>query len=592
MILSAENITKQYIETKVLDDVSLFIQENDKIGVVGINGTGKSTLLKILTNQLEPDAGKITLGRSVHIAYLAQNPDFRSGGTVLEEALRLCGNNASKEYEIKSILNRLQIHDFDAPIQTLSGGQKKRVALASVLASSCELLILDEPTNHIDSDMTQWLEAFLIRFKGAVLMITHDRYFLDRVCNRIIEVDKGRLYSYPGNFSAFLETKAAREEAELASERKRQSILRTELAWMMRGARARSTKQKARIERFEALSSESAPAEKENVQIQSLSSRLGGKTIQAENITKAYGERMLINDFSYIVARDDRLGIIGANGCGKSTLLKLMSGKIAPDSGSVTIGDTVKIGYFSQEYDDMDPSEKVIDYIRKEAEYIQLAEGKVSASKMLERFLFPSELHWTRIEKLSGGEKRRLYLLRVLISAPNILFLDEPTNDLDTQTLAILEDYLDSFSGAVITVSHDRFFLDRVVSHVIAFEDGCLREYNGGFTDYMQNREAQPTPKTTSSPAKEKKERPAQKKKLKFTYKEQKEYETIDDTLQTLESELTEVEAELAEGSSDYIYLEALTAKQQELKAQLEQAEQRWIYLTELAEKIEAGETE
>lgn len=590
VILTAENLTKQYIETKVLDGASLYINSGDKIGVVGVNGTGKSTLLKIIAGELECDSGTITTGKGVRIAYLPQNPEFVAGHTVLQEALRNAVDPQAQEYQVKSVLNRLGLTGWEEDVAVLSGGQKKRLALASVLATPSDLLILDEPTNHIDSEMVQWLEDLLGRRTGALLMITHDRYFLDRVSNRIVEVDRGSLYDYPGNYSVFLETKAAREEIAAAGERKRQSILRNELAWMMRGARARSTKQKARIERFEELRDRSAPQEQEQVEIQSVASRLGGQTIEAQGIAKAYGGRQLVADFSYIVNRRDRLGIIGPNGCGKSTLMKLLSGRLAPDGGTVTIGKTVKIGYFSQEYEDMDVSAKVIDYIRAEAETIETAEGRVSAAQMLERFLFPPEIQWTKISRLSGGERRRLYLLKVLISAPNILFLDEPTNDLDIQTLGILEDYLDSFPGAVITVSHDRFFLDRVVTHLFCCRgNGVWAESNGGYTDYYEN--VLSVKNKEEKHGEKKKEPPKEREKpvkLKFTYKEQKEYEAIDDVLASLEEEIADVKAKLNAGSSDYQLLQELSAQLQELEEKHEYTTERWLYLTDLAERIEA----
>lgn len=587
IILSAEKLTKRYIETKVLDEVSLYINSGDKIGVVGVNGTGKSTLLKIIAGELESDAGSITISKGVTVAYLPQNPEFTAGHTVLQEALRNAADPQAQEYQVKSILNRLGVTQWEEDVSILSGGQKKRLALASVLATPSDLLILDEPTNHIDSEMVQWLEEMLSRRTGALLMITHDRYFLDRVSNRIVEIDRGSLYDYPGNYSTFLETKAAREEIAVASERKRQSILRGELAWMMRGARARSTKQKARIERFEELKDRAAPAKQEQVEMQSVAARLGGQTIEAEKIVKSYGDRIMVSDFSYIVDKRDRLGIIGPNGCGKSTLMKLLSGRLEPDEGTVTIGKTVKIGYFSQEYEDMDASVKVIDYIRSEAETIETSDGRISASQMLERFLFPPEIQWTQISRLSGGERRRLYLLKVLIGAPNILFLDEPTNDLDIQTLGILEDYLDSFPGAVITVSHDRFFLDRVVTHLFSCQgSGVWAESNGGYTDYFENtlaeKEEKQEPEKKKTAQKER-EKPV---KLKFTYKEEKEYETIDAVIASLEEEVSSVKAKLDAGSSDYQLLEELSAQLHTLEEQLNHATERWLYLTDLAERI------
>ena len=498
------------------------------------------------------------------------------------------------------MLNRLGITDHSAKVETLSGGQKKRVALASVLLSTAGLLILDEPTNHLDSEMADWLEDYLRKFKGALLMITHDRYFLDSVTNRIVELDNGKLYSYQANYEGFLKLKAERMDMERATERKRQSILRVELAWMQRGARARSTKQKGRIMRYEELKDRKGPAEEESVEMESVSSRLGRTTVELSDICKAYGDKVLIRDYTYFFLKNDRIGYIGPNGSGKSTLMKIIAGWIKPDSGTVEIGQTVKLGYFSQENEDMDTSLKVIDYIRNVAEYVKTKDGSISASQMLERFLFPPSMQYTVIEKLSGGERRRLYLLKILMSAPNVLILDEPTNDLDIKTLMILEDYLDSFQGIVITVSHDRYFLDRVVRRIFAFEgNGTLRQYEGGFTDYQAakaEREAalletgaasgqagQPAEKLRDE--KKRTEKPREKK-LKFSYMEQKEWDTIEDDIAALEEKISGLEAQMEAAATDYGKLRGLTEEKDEAEARLEEKMERWMYLNELAEKI------
>lgn len=570
---------------------------------LGRNGTGKSTLLKIVAGLEEPDSGRVVRGRNLEIRYLPQNPVFDDGDTVLQCVLK---DNEGHEHvwdlesQAKAMLNRLGITDHSAKVETLSGGQKKRVALASVLLSTAGLLILDEPTNHLDSEMADWLEDYLRKFKGALLMITHDRYFLDSVTNRIVELDNGKLYSYQANYEGFLKLKAERMDMERATERKRQSILRVELAWMQRGARARSTKQKGRIMRYEELKDRKGPAEEESVEMESVSSRLGRTTVELSDICKAYGDKVLIRDYTYFFLKNDRIGYIGPNGSGKSTLMKIIAGWIKPDSGTVEIGQTVKLGYFSQENEDMDTSLKVIDYIRNVAEYVKTKDGSISASQMLERFLFPPSMQYTVIEKLSGGERRRLYLLKILMSAPNVLILDEPTNDLDIKTLMILEDYLDSFQGIVITVSHDRYFLDRVVRRIFAFEgNGTLRQYEGGFTDYQAakaEREAalletgaasgqagQPAEKLRDE--KKRTEKPREKK-LKFSYMEQKEWDTIEDDIAALEEKISGLEAQMEAAATDYGKLRGLTEEKDEAEARLEEKMERWMYLNELAEKI------
>ena len=601
-ILTLENVTKGFGDKVLFQDVTFGIHEGDKIGVIGINGTGKSTLLKIIAGIEETDEGTIVKGNGVRIGYLPQNPVFEKGMTVLDyvagtEQERML--DIVKESEAKTILTKLGIFDFDQKVDVLSGGQKKRIALAKVLVDRYEILVLDEPTNHIDNEMADWLEQYLNQYKGVLIMVTHDRYFLDRVTNKIVEIDNHTLYSYDENYSGFLKLKAEREDMERASYRKTQSILKTELAWMMRGARARSTKQKARIERFEELKQVERPKEEETVQLDSVGTRLGKKTIELRNICKSYGEKTLIDGYSYIVLRNERIGIIGANGCGKSTLIKIINGIVTPDSGEVEIGDTIKIGYFAQENQHMEEGGmRVIAYIRNVAEYIETAKGTASASQMLERFLFSPSMQYTPIEKLSGGEKRRLYLLRVLMEAPNVLILDEPTNDLDIATLTILEDYLDSFSGIVITVSHDRYFLDRVVNRIFAFEgNGVIRQYEGGFTDYLEKKKAEEKLITSSNNKKfegtkgnnsdEKKSwQKNREQKLKFSYKEQREYDTIDEDIAKLEERIAQLEQEIAENANQYTKLQELMEQKEEAEQALEEKMERWVYLNDLAEKI------
>lgn len=610
-LVTIEHLTKSYTERLLFDDTSFSIQEGEKIGLIGINGTGKSTLLKIVAGLAEPDEGTVVRRRNLYIRYLPQIPEFTKGDSVLDAIVR---DNASEphfssreeiEASAKTILTQLGIYEFDEKVDHLSGGQRKRVALTSVLLSTADLLILDEPTNHLDSQMADWLEDYLKRFRGALLMITHDRYFLDSVTNRIVELDKGKLYSYQTNYEGFLKLKAERIDMAVASERKRQSILKVELAWMQRGARARSTKQKAHIQRYENLRDMEAPEFDKEVEMESISSRLGRTTVEVKDLCKAYGDRVLIRDFSYVFLKNDRVGIIGPNGSGKSTLMKMIAGWVEPDSGEIEIGQTVKLGYFSQENEAMDESLKVIDYIKNVAEYVQTKDGYVSASQMLERFLFPSSVQYTTIDRLSGGEKRRLYLLRILMDAPNVLMLDEPTNDLDIRTLTILEDYLDSFQGIVITVSHDRYFLDRMVRRIFAFEgNGAVVQYEGGFTDY-QVAYGRKHPELTGNTGKSEKmasasgetERESEKssqngrthqKKLRFSYKEQKEWETIEDDIASLEARLTQLDEEIAASATIYGKLNELM-KEKEIKEQeLEEKMERWEYLSELAEKIAA----
>ena len=590
-ILNIEHISKIYGEKVIFDDVSLGIHSGDKIGVIGVNGTGKTTLLKIIAKINEPDKGQIICGNGIRVSYLPQNPEFPKKQSILEYVMDGKEHQDWKtESEAKTILTKLGIYDFDEGCDHLSGGQKKRVALARTLVDPTEVLILDEPTNHLDNDMVLWLEEFLNSFRGVLIMVTHDRYFLDRVTNKIVEIDKGKLYEYDTNYSGFVELKVQREEMELATERKRQSLLRVEMEWMKQGIKARGTRQRARTERFEELKNAKGPSMQQNVEMDSISSRLGKTTIELEHISKGFGNKHLINDFSYIFLRDDRIGFIGPNGCGKSTLMKMIMGILKPDEGNITIGDTVKIGYFAQENEDMTGDIRVIDYIKNVAEYIQTTKGQASASQMLDRFLFPPELHYTPLDKLSGGEQRRLYLLKVLMEAPNVLILDEPTNDLDIQTLTILEDYLDTFAGIVITVSHDRYFLDRIVNRIFAFEEGGhLKQYEGGYTDYIEKVKPAAKPEKSKPAKKENNGKKFQKehqKKLKFTYKEQKEFETIDDDIAKLEEKLEQLDEEIMENATNSGKLAELTEQKESAQAELDEKMDRWVYLNDLAEQI------
>ncbi|MBO5057372.1 MAG: ABC-F family ATP-binding cassette domain-containing protein [Lachnospiraceae bacterium] len=608
-ILSVENIVKAYGERKLFDGTSFYLQEGEKIGVIGINGTGKSTLLKMIAGLEDTDEGSITMAGHVMCSFLPQHPVFEEEETVIEAVLRKCRESSKAdetgknfETEAKTMLTKLGVTDFSMSCGHLSGGQRKRLALVAALLSPADILILDEPTNHLDNEMADWLEEQLKKRAGAVIMVTHDRYFLDSVSNRIIEIDKGKIYSYETNYSGYLKLKAEREESALASERKRQSILRKELEWVKRGARARSTKQKARLERYEELKNTQAPAVDGRVEISSAASRLGKTTVEIRNVSKSYGEKKLICDFSYLFLKDDRVGFIGKNGCGKTTLMKMLTGTVTPDAGEIIIGQTVKIGYYAQEIGEteMPPEQKVIDYIRDVAEFVQTKDGQVSAAKMLERFLFEGKDQYGLLKKLSGGEKRRLNLLKVLMGAPNVLILDEPTNDLDIVTLTVLEDYLDSFPGIVIVVSHDRYFLDRTVRRIFAFEEnGHLRQHEGGYTDYRNRLEAE---KTTDVDKKErqKSEKPEEKSggrkndwkqpsgKLKFTYKEQKDYETIEDDIAVLEEKIDKLEKEIMAAATDFVKLNKLSNEKEETEKLLEEKMDRWMYLEDLKVRIDA----
>ena len=594
MLLSAEQLTKTYGTRSLLDSVSFYVEPGDKVGIIGVNGCGKSTLLRLLAGAEEPDGGTVRPDPNVRLAYLPQNPVFPGEHTVLEQVLLgLDGDDRTlAEYEAKTILNQLGVPRFDQKVGELSGGERRRVALAAVLARPCDVLLLDEPTNHLDDRMVGWLEDYLRGWKGALVMVTHDRYFLERIVTKMVEVEGGKLYTYEGNYDKYLERKAARLESEKASERKRQAILRREYQWVMQGPTARGTKSRERLERYEALKAQTGPTEKSTLELSARASRLGKKTVELAGVTKAFGDRTVVRDFDCMLLRDDRIGIVGSNGSGKSTLLNLMAGTLAPDSGTVEVGETVRFGYFRQEVPDMDGDIRVIDYVKEIGNNIETAEGMLTASQLLEQFLFPVEVQWAPICKLSGGEKRRLYLLSVLAAAPNVLLLDEPTNDLDIQTLSILEDYLDTFPGAVIAVSHDRYFLDRVVRRVFAIEgDGSVRAYPGGYTEYLDAKRAEEKAKAPKMPASDKgKERPAAPKKLKFSYKEQREFETIDDDIAALEEQIAQVQAEQAAKATDYVALQELQEKQSQLEAALEEKMERWVYLNDLAERIAAQE--
>ena len=599
-LLTAEGITHSYHDRHLFSGLSFHLNEGEKVGLIGINGTGKSTLLKIIAGMLVPDEGTVIRGNQLTLSYLPQSPEFADTDTVLSAALAGLTDNGiwEREPDAKNMLTRLGITEFTKPIQQLSGGQRKRVALVRTLLTDADILILDEPTNHLDSAMAEWLENRLKNYRGALVMITHDRYFLDSVVTRIVELEQGKLYSYADSYLGYLALKSERKEMEAATERKRQSLLKTEIQWMMRGARARSTKQKAHIARYEALRDVTPPKTEENVQLTSVASRLGRTTIELNGICKSYDDRTLIRDFSYIFLKNDRIGIIGPNGCGKSTLMKLINGLETPDSGTITIGQTVKIGYFSQENEFLDPSLKLIEYVREGAHVIHTPTGTISASQMLERFLFPSNMHYALIEKLSGGEKRRLYLLRILMEAPNVLFLDEPTNDLDIETLTILEDYLDHFAGIVVTVSHDRYFLDRVVRRIFAFEEnGTITQYEGGYTDYLKKSGDKLSEMSTISDKKESSRNPDSSsrdtwkknapKKLKFSYKEQREYETIEEDIQKLEEKIASLEKEMEESSSNYSRLTELNEEKENAEMALLEKMERWEYLEDLAAQIE-----
>lgn len=610
-VINVEHISKLYGDKMILEDLSCSVDEGDKIGIIGINGTGKSTLLRIIAGEEEADEGKIIFSNGMTIGWMGQNPEFDEESSILKYVCE--GKKIEDDYgyesDAKAMLTVLELENFDEKIKNLSGGQKKRAALCKVLLQKPDILILDEPTNHLDNKMSDWLENYLKSFRGVLLMVTHDRYFLDKVTNHIWEVEGGKVYYYDENYSGYLERKAEREERELASERKRQSILRSEVKWVMRGARARSTKQKARLERFEQLKAMDSPKTAKQVEMGSVGTRLGKKTIKLYDISKAYGDKVLFKHFSYIFKRFERIGFVGHNGCGKSTLMKILADLEQADSGVIEWGETIKIGYFAQECEVMDERERVIDYIKDAAEYVRTSEGLVSASKMLERFLFSSDMQYTPIAKISGGERRRLYLLKVLMQSPNVLILDEPTNDLDIATLRVLEDFLDEFAGIVITVSHDRYFLDRTVDRIAAFENGNIVVYEGDYTEYQEKSgriEADSIDSVDSGSGlhikksnEKKKEGREQwlasknkEKKLKFSYKEQKEFETIDEDIEKLEEKIAELEEQISKCATDFIKLNELMQEKEKTEAELSDKMERWVYLNDLAEKIEAQKRE
>ena len=590
MLLSAEHLSINFGSRQLLDDVNFYLNEGDKVGVIGINGTGKSTFLKVLSGVTEPDGGTISRNPNVQISLLSQNPVMDEDATVLEQVfLHFPAEfRALNEYEAKAMLNRLGITDFSQKVGTLSGGQRKRVALAAALIHPADVLILDEPTNHLDSEMVSWLEDWLRRFKGGLVMVTHDRYFLERVVNHITELSRGKLYHYEANYSKYLELREQRAEMVEASERKRQSILRVEREWIMRGCKARTTKSKERIQRYEALLNQEAPETDEAVQMAAASSRLGKKIIELRDVSKAFDGRPIVSRFSYNLLRGDRIGIVGRNGAGKSTLLHLMAGELAPDSGTVEVGATVKIGHFSQEGRELDLNQRVYDFIHDIADEVRTDEGTFSANQMMERFLFPGDLQSVPIGRLSGGERRRLYLLSVLMEAPNVLLLDEPTNDLDVTTLSILEDYLLGFPGPILAVSHDRFFLDKLAESIFEVRgDGEIHRFTGNWTDWQAKRRAEEAPSPKAEKPKPAAERPRERK-LKFTFKEQREFETIDADLAELEAQITACQTEQESCGSDYVKLQELQARQAELEAALEEKTERWVYLNELKEQIDA----
>ena len=607
-VINVEHISKLYGDKMILDDLSCSVDYGDKIGIIGVNGTGKSTLLRIIAGDEEADQGEIIFSKGMTVGWLPQNPDFPEKGSVLSY---VCEGADELDYgvesEAKSMLTTLEIEDFTQELSELSGGQRKRVALCKVLLQKTDILILDEPTNHLDNRMADWLERYLIQYKGILLLVTHDRYFLDRVSNHIWEIEKGQVYYYDTNYSGYLERKAQREEIALATERKRQSVLRVELQWVMRGARARTTKQKARLERYEQLKNMESPQGAKQVEMEAVGARLGKKTIELEHIAKGYDGKQLFSDFTYIFRRFERIGVVGNNGCGKSTLMKILAGLEEPDQGKIEWGETIKIGYFAQECEVMDERQRVIDYIKDEAEYIRTTTGTISASRMLERFLFTPDMQYTPIAKISGGERRRLYLLKILMSSPNVLILDEPTNDLDIATLQVLESFLDTFLGIVIVVSHDRYFLERIADRIAAFEDGQIRIYEGGYMDYLEkkwefgmmddnlehvesgsriHKKKENRAKEGEKTRKKGSYRDPSTKKLRFTYMEQKEFDTIDEDIAVLEGKIENLEGEISRNATDFVRLNELVKEKEEAEAQLEEKMDRWVYLNDLAERI------
>lgn len=604
-ILNVENASKSFQNKRLFHKANFFMQEGEKVALIGKNGGGKSTLLRIIAGKEELDEGTVVKKRGLKLAYLPQETRFSEEEELLPA---LCKSfteeipETEKEAMGKRILQELGFSDFTISCAKLSGGQKKQLALLSVLSVEPDLLLLDEPTNHIDEEVSEWLEERLKRFKGSILLVTHDRYFLDSICNRIVELDREQFISYDCKYDAYLEEKAERLSGELAKERARQNLLRKELAWVRRGAKARSTKQKARLDRYEKLSSMHGPTEEEEMQLSSVFTRLGKSTILIEDLGKSYGDKLLFSHFDYHFLRNDRIGIVGKNGVGKSTLMKTIYGDILPDTGRVECGQTVRIAYFRQENEELNEKERVIDSIRDIADYLPTTDGLISASQMAERFLFTPEMQFAPIEKLSGGEKRRLYLLRILMSAPNVLFLDEPTNDLDISSLMVLEDFLDHFAGIVLTISHDRYFLDRTVNRLFVFEgDGHIRRFEGGYTDYqvqLLRESKEKEEEAVKSGEKERKENstPTSEKSwkkeraLKMTYQEKKDYETIEEEISRLEEKVQELDRESAENARDFLRLQEIQKEKEETEKTLTEKWERWEYLSALQEKVEAGE--
>ena len=593
MLLRAEQVSMNYGTRQLFTDVTIHLNAGDRIGIIGINGTGKSSLLRVMAGAAEPDSGTVTLDPNIQVSYLSQDPHMEPEHTVMEQVFAAWPAEFRElaEYEARSMLTRLGITDFEQKVGTLSGGQKKRVALAAALIHPADVLILDEPTNHLDADMVAWLEERLKKFRGGLIMVTHDRYFLERVVTEIAELSHAKLRFYEANYSKYLELKDQEAQMQEASERKRQALLRREREWIMRGCRARTTKSKDRVERYHALVNQTQEAADGTVQVAAQASRLGKQIIALDHVSKSYDGKVAIADFSLSISREDRLGIVGHNGAGKSTLLNMIAGRLAPDSGTVEIGQTVKIGYFTQEGRDLDPNQRVFDCISEIGSQVTTSEGTLAASQMLGRFLFPPEVQYRQIGKLSGGERRRLYLLSILMQAPNVLLLDEPTNDLDITTLSILEDYLETFPGPVLAVSHDRYFLDRLAGEILEVsEGGAVTRHVGNYSDYAASR---PEPEAPEKKAVEKKEPPKPRpKKLKFSFKEQREYDTIDADIAALEEKIAACDREIAENASDYLALERLSEEKSQLEAQLDEKTERWVYLTELAEQIEAQRQE
>lgn len=590
MLLSAQHIEKNYGMKTLLDDVDFYLNPGEKIGIIGINGTGKSTLLRMLSGEEKPDEGKVTFDPNVQVSFLKQNPAIAENASVLEQVFLGFPEEfrSLKEFEAKTMLTKLGITDFAQRMGELSGGQKKRVALATALIHPADVLILDEPTNHLDAFMVEWLEDWLKKFRGGLVMVTHDRYFLERVCNRICQVERGKLYFYEANYSKYLELRQQRYDYAAAAERKRQTILRREYQWIIRGPQARGTKAKDRIRRYEELKNQDAPETQAVTQMAAMSSRLGKKTVELTDVSKSYGSRQVLRPFSYQFKRSDRIGVVGRNGAGKSTLLEIIAGKLPPTSGEITWGDTVKIGYFSQEGKELELSQRPYDYIHEIAATVHTAEGTFSAAQMLERFLFDGDMQYTTIGALSGGERRRLYLLGVLMGAPNVLLLDEPTNDLDIETLTILEDYLTSFDGIIITVSHDRYFLDKIATEIFEVSDsGEVLRYTGGYTDYLEKRREN-EPEAVEKKEKKQPQREKTQQKLRFSYKEQREYDTIEEDIANLEEQVAQKEQELMDNATDYVALQRLTEEKEALEQQLEEKMNRWMYLSDLAERIAA----